>query len=187
MPEYLSPGVYVEEVDRGPKPIEGVGTAMAAFVGFTEKAELVREIDGEMVVENLLNHPQLVTNWTQFVERFGGFVPGINLPQSVYGYFMNGGSRCYVASVRTFPKAEAVLINSQGKPALSVRARQAGVEGLKLRVRVADMALPATASSSKKATEDEKSAEEPEDSGPGGDYSFTLFVEKETMSAVGNR
>jgi phage tail sheath protein FI len=182
MPEYLSPGVYVEEVDRGPKPIEGVGTAMAAFVGFTEKAELVREIDGEMVVENLLNRPQLVTNWTQFVERFGGFVPGINLPQSVYGYFMNGGSRCYVASVRTFPKAEAVLINSQGKPALSVRARQAGVEGLKLRVRVADMALPATSSSSKKATEDEKSAEEPEDSGSGGDYSFTLYVEKETMS-----
>jgi len=37
MPEYLSPGVYVEEVDKGPKPIEGVGTAMACFVGFTEK------------------------------------------------------------------------------------------------------------------------------------------------------
>ncbi len=72
MPEYLSPGVYVEEVDRGPKPIEGVGTAMAAFVGFSEKAEMVREVDGEMVVENLLNRPQLVTNWTQFVERFGG-------------------------------------------------------------------------------------------------------------------
>ena len=39
MPEYLSPGVYVEEVDRGPKPIEGVGTAKAAFVGFTEKSD----------------------------------------------------------------------------------------------------------------------------------------------------
>ena len=49
MPEYLSPGVYVEEVDRGPKPIEAVGTAMAAFVGFTEKADLVREVDGERV------------------------------------------------------------------------------------------------------------------------------------------
>ena len=83
MPEYLSPGVYVEEVDRGPKPIEGVGTAMAAFVGFSEKAELTREIDGEMVVENLLNRPQLVTNWTQFVERFGGFVPGLRMPLAV--------------------------------------------------------------------------------------------------------
>lgn len=178
MPEYLSPGVYVEEVDRGPKPIEGVGTAMAAFVGFTEKAEVVREVDGEMVVENLLNRPQLVTNWTQFVERFGGFVPGVNLPQSVYGYFTNGGSRCYVVSVRTFPKAEATLVNAQGKPALTVRARQAGAEGMKLRVRVGNLALPAPASG-KKGGESEEAAPE---SAPeaGGDHSFTLFVEKET-------
>src|SRR5512144_1526642 len=103
MPEYLSPGVYVEEVDRGPKPIEGVGTAMAVFVGFTEKAEYVREIDGVPIVENLLNRAQLITNWTQYWERFGDFVPGAYLPHSVYGYFMNGGSRCYVVSVRTFP------------------------------------------------------------------------------------
>ncbi len=178
MPEYLSPGVYVEEVDRGPKPIEGVGTAMAAFVGFTEKAEVVREVDGEMVVENLLNRPQLVTNWTQFVERFGGFVPGVNLPQSVYGYFTNGGSRCYVVSVRTFPKAEATLVNAQGKPALTVRARQAGAEGMKLRVRVGNLALPAPASG-KKGSESEEAAPE---SAPeaGGDHSFTLYVEKET-------
>jgi phage tail sheath protein FI len=182
MPEYLSPGVYVEEVDRGPKPIEGVGTAMAAFVGFTEKAEMVREVDGEMVVENLLNRPQLVTNWTQFVERFGGFVAGVNLPQSVYGYFTNGGSRCYVVSVRTFPKAEATLVNAQGKPALTVRARQAGVDGMKLRVRVGDLALPAPAPSSKKGGgETEESAPEaaPE---AGGDHSFTLHVERETPS-----
>ena len=109
MPEYLSPGVYVEEVDRGPKPIEGVGTAMAAFVGFTEKAEYVREVDGLPVVENLINRPQLVTNWTQYRERFGDFVSDAFLPQALFGYFMNGGSRCYVMSVRTFPKASAVL------------------------------------------------------------------------------
>lgn len=183
MPEYLSPGVYVEEVDRGPKPIEGVGTAMAAFVGFSEKAEVTREIDGELVVQDLLNRPQLVTNWTQFVERFGGFVPGVNLPQSVYGYFMNGGSRCYVVSVRTFPKAEAVLMNSQGKPALNVRARQAGVDGMKLRVRIGDLALPAPSSGKKAAvegTEDDKGkAEEPSS---GEDYGFTAYVEKEAVN-----
>ena len=33
MPQYLSPGVYVEEVDSGSRPIEGVGTAVAAFIG----------------------------------------------------------------------------------------------------------------------------------------------------------
>jgi phage tail sheath protein FI len=183
MPEYLSPGVYVEEVDRGPKPIEGVGTAMAAFVGFSEKAEITREIDGELVVENLLNRPQLVTNWTQFVERFGGFVPGVNLPQSVYGYFMNGGSRCYVASVRTFPKAEAVLMNSQGKPALSVRARQAGVDGMKLRVRIGNLALPAPPSGKKStgesAEDDKGKTEEPPS---GDDYGFTAYVEKEAVN-----
>jgi phage tail sheath protein FI len=178
MPEYLSPGVYVEEVDRGPKPIEGVGTAMAAFVGFTEKAEMVREVGGEMMVENLQNRPQLVTNWTQYMERFGNFVPGTNLPQAVYGYFMNGGSRCYVVSVRTFPKAETTLMNGQGKPAIAVRARQAGVEGLKMRVRIGDLALPAPAPSNKGGEEAAPAEPAPE----GGDYSFTLHVEKEAAA-----
>jgi len=184
MPEYLSPGVYVEEVDRGPKPIEGVGTAMAAFVGFTEKAEYVREVSGELVVEDLLNRPQLVTNWTQFVERFGGFVPGITMPQSVYGYFMNGGSRCYVVSVRTFPKADTTLLNAQGKPALRVRARQAGSEGLKLRVRIGALALPAPAGKKDKAPS-AGSTESPEPAGVEGDTAvapppgFTIHVEKE--------
>jgi phage tail sheath protein FI len=182
MPEYLSPGVYVEEVDRGPKPIEGVGTAMAAFVGFTEKAEIVREIDNELIVENLLNRPQLVTNWTQFVERFGGFVPGVHLPNSVYGYFLNGGSRCYVVSVRTFPKAETTLINAQGKPALAVKARQAGVEGMKMRVRVGELALPAPTHKKGPAKEGDAEAE-PDTSPEGGEYLFTLHVEKE--AAVG--
>jgi phage tail sheath protein FI len=184
MPEYLSPGVYVEEVDRGPKPIEGVGTAMAAFVGFTEKAEMVREVDGEMVVDSFLNRPQLVTNWTQFVERFGSFVPGVNLPTSVYGYFTNGGSRCYVVSVRTFPKAEAILMNSQGKPAISVKSRTAGVEGMKLRVRVGNLALPAPAASGKKEGADAKAkegdAESTDAPETGEDYSFTAYVEKES-------
>ena len=182
MPEYLSPGVYVEEVDRGPKPIEGVGTAMAVFVGFTEKAEVVREVDGEMLVENLLNKPQLVTNWTQFVERFGGFVPGLKLPLSVYGYFTNGGSRCYVVSIRTFPKAETALLNDQGKPAIKVLAKQAGVEGLKMRVRTGDLMLPASTSAKKSTAKDgDKADAAPEDNG-GDDYSFTLYVEKEAPS-----
>jgi len=182
MPEYLSPGVYVEEVDRGPKPIEGVGTAMAAFVGFTEKAELVREIDGEMVVEDLLNKPQLVTNWTQFSERFGGFVPGVNLPQSVYGYFTNGGSRCYIVSVRTFPRAEGTLMNASGKPAITVRARQAGVDGMKLRLRIGDVAALPAPKKSTGAKKDDKDAEEVAPESNGGGSSFTLHVEKEALS-----
>ncbi|MCB2179907.1 phage tail sheath subtilisin-like domain-containing protein [bacterium] len=181
MPEYLSPGVYVEEVDRGPKPIEGVGTAMAVFVGFTEKAEVTREVNGEILVEDLLNKPQLVTNWTQFVERYGGFVPGIKLPLSVYGYFTNGGSRCYVVSVRTFPKAEATLLNDGGKPALAVKAKQAGVEGLKMRVRATDIVLPAGPAKKTSGKEDDKAEDAPApDATEGEEYTFTLHVEKET-------
>ncbi|MCL5109886.1 MAG: phage tail sheath subtilisin-like domain-containing protein [Chloroflexi bacterium] len=81
-PQYFSPGVYVEEVDRGSKPIEGVGTAVAAFVGFAPQGEV--------------NKPTLVTNWTQFVNAFGGFMPGGYLAPAVYGYFANGGTICYV-------------------------------------------------------------------------------------------
>ena len=50
MPTYLSPGVYVEEVESGSRPIEGVGTAVAAFVGLAE--------DGPF------NAPDPGSNWT---------------------------------------------------------------------------------------------------------------------------
>lgn len=187
MPEYLSPGVYVEEVDRGPKPIEGVGTAMAAFVGFTEKAELVEDVDGELVTTDLLNKPQLVTNWTQFVERYGEFVPGAYLPQSVYGYFNNGGSRCYVLSVKTIPRAKTALLNSDGKPQLIVQSKQAGYEGLRLRVKVQDAPQIAAGTRKKttaKAADDKADAapDETPDAPANGKNSFTFVVERQTVS-----
>lgn len=134
MPEYLSPGVYVEEVDTGPKPIEGVGTATAVFIGFTEKAQVTDRIENELVTRDVLNRPQLITNWTQYLSTFGGFADGAYLPQSVYGYFQNGGNRCYVISVKTLPKAKADLLNGEGKGKLLVRAKKAGPEGGRLRV-----------------------------------------------------
>lgn len=101
-PSYLSPGVYMEEVDKGTKPIEAVGTAVAAFIGFTEKAEEVR--NGQTV--SLLGKPTLITNWSQYVQKFGGFVPGTYTPDSVYGYFANGGGNCYIVSIKTMGVAE---------------------------------------------------------------------------------
>jgi uncharacterized protein len=179
MAEYLSPGVYMEEVDKGPKPIEGVGTAMATFVGFTEKAEYVREIDGVKVVENLLNKPQLVTNWSQFRERFGDFVPGAYLPHTVYGYFMNGGTRCYILSVRTFPKATTQLLNKQGKPVLTIRSRIAGTEGTNLRIRIRGAGGAAQAPAAKKGEKPAEGAETPPPAAEGGDAgTFDVFVEQ---------
>ena len=85
MPTYLSPGVYVEEIESGARPLEGVGTAVAAFVGLAEQGPF--------------NEPTLVSSWTAFADTFGGFVPGSYLARSVYGYFMNGGGNCYVVRI----------------------------------------------------------------------------------------
>ena len=85
MPQYLSPGVYVEEVDSGSRPIEGVGTAVAAFVGLASQGPT--------------DVPILVTNWGQFSQTFGDFVEGSYLAHAVYGYFLNGGGSCYVIRV----------------------------------------------------------------------------------------
>jgi uncharacterized protein len=101
MPQYLSPGVYVEEVDSGSRPIEGVGTAVAAFIGLAEKGRT--------------NEPVLVTNWAQFTEEFGDFTDGGYLAHAVYGYFLNGGGSAYVVrvggngQVPTLPPARAEL------------------------------------------------------------------------------
>jgi len=197
MAEYLSPGVYVEEVDRGPKPIEGVGTAMAAFVGFTEKAEIQRTIDGELITENLLNKPQLVTNWSQYVERFGGFVDGAYTPHAVYGYFHNGGSRCYVVSVKTIGKAQATLFGSDGKPALIARSKAAGFDGLRFRVKVDAPEQPAPAAATnpgKKGKADApaegavpppvEGAPAPAASEPAAPPMFTVTVERQTTTGA---
>ncbi len=178
MPEYLSPGVYVEEVDRGPKPIEGVGTAMAVFIGFTEKAQLVEQSNGETLTRDLLGKPQLVTNWSQYVERFGSFVGGAYLPHSVYGYFQNGGSRCYVVSVKTIPKAQAALLNGEGKPALVARAKQAGFDGLRLRVKV-EVPPAAAGDEGKKAKGKEGEGAAPAAGAADGGAPFTVTVERE--------
>jgi phage tail sheath protein FI len=105
MPEYLSPGVYVEEIDAGPKPIEGVSTSTAGAVGVTVRGPTAGK-------------PELVTSFNEFVRKFGSFLPDpapslqnawINnateggrwwqFPLSVKGFFDNGGQRLYVKRV----------------------------------------------------------------------------------------
>ena len=93
MPSYLTPGVYVEEVPSGSGSLSAGATAIAAFVGFTEKAPKDDPTDPDGL------KPRLVTNWAQFESLYGGFVPGAMLPHSVYGWFLNGGSVCYIVRV----------------------------------------------------------------------------------------
>jgi phage tail sheath protein FI len=76
-----SPGVFWKEETPAFLPIEGVPTAVAAFIGFAEKGP-----------------PQAtrVTTWNEYKRVFGNFVAGCYLPNAVHGYFANGGSACYV-------------------------------------------------------------------------------------------
>ncbi len=114
MPNYLSPGVYIEEVDRGSKPIQSAGTSVCAFIGFTERRPPGNR--GEAV---------LVTSWSQYTNAFGGFVPGALLPLSVYGYFLNGGGICYVQSLMSAEEqmAQQSGSSSSKKPSLPMPAK----------------------------------------------------------------
>ena len=90
---YLTPGVYVEEVPSANKPIEGVGTSIAAFVGLAPGGPV--------------NRPTRISNWTQFSTIFGDaqnpengpFMEGAYLAHAVYGFFQNGGGLCWIVRV----------------------------------------------------------------------------------------
>lgn len=97
---YLSPGVYVEEVDRGSKPIEAVGTNTVGFLGESAKGPV--------------NEAVLITNWSQFVKTFGDFKDcSPHLAHGVYGFFNNGGSRCFVVNVGAPPAEELAAVGDK--------------------------------------------------------------------------
>jgi phage tail sheath protein FI len=90
---YLTPGVYVEEIPSANKPLEGVSTSVAAFVGLAPGGPV--------------NTPMRIANWGQFAAIFGDpanpdagpFMQDAYLAHSVYGFFMNGGSLCWVIRI----------------------------------------------------------------------------------------
>ena len=92
MAEYLSPGVYVEEFESGGKPMEGVGTSTAGFIGLAERGP----------VEGV---PQLITNFADFKRKYGEYLSENEfgeyrfLAYAVEHFFVNVGSRCFVSRV----------------------------------------------------------------------------------------
>ncbi len=114
MPQYKTPGVYVEEIPKFPPSIAAVETAIPAFVGYTEKA--IRN------GESLTNQPMRVESIAEFEEIFGGGPPqamevylddndafngakkskGFLLYDSLRLFYANGGGNCYVVSVGDF-------------------------------------------------------------------------------------
>lgn len=125
MAEYLSPGVYVEEYDSSPRPIEGVGTSTAGFIGMAVKGPTV-------------GAPSLVTSFADFVRQFGGFLTEHThedyryLAYAVEQFFVNGGTRCYVA--RVVPENSKIATAEQG--ILSLRAANEGKWGSRIQISV---------------------------------------------------
>src|SRR5688500_11570357 len=133
MPEYLTPGVYVEEFEIGAKPIEGVSTSTAGFLGETERGP---------------TYPQLVTSFPEYRRMFGEFFAETKyMPVAVDGFFANGGKRCYVArvvdregAVPAMADLGSVLVTAVGEGAwgnrVAFRVKAASTErtGFKLQV-----------------------------------------------------
>jgi uncharacterized protein len=99
MPDYKTPGVYVEEAPSVSRPITGVGTTIAGFIGTAPTPPK----DTKEVLK-------LVNNWGEFKKYFGDNVDdkGDNnknvLANAVFGFFYNGGNRCWVAHVNDLNK-----------------------------------------------------------------------------------
>ncbi len=92
MPQYLSPDVYIEEIDTGSKPIEGVSTSVAGMLGMAERGPV--------------NIPIQLGSIADYKYWFGGYLDPETfvgqtcfLPHAVEGFFNNGGQELYVVRV----------------------------------------------------------------------------------------
>lgn len=125
MAEYLSPGVYVEEYDNSPRAMEGVGTSTAGFVGLAERGASK-------------GAPVLITGVAEFGRKYGGYLSEYTfgdyryLAGAVEQFFLNGGTRCYVA--RVLPSDAAAAEGSLGN--LHLRAANEGSWGNHVEVTV---------------------------------------------------
>jgi phage tail sheath protein FI len=106
MPEYLAPGVYVEEVSFRSKSIEGVSTSTTGYAGLTRYGP-VQYPGGPRTTE-----PRLITSFTEFERVYGGLESlrvgaaaederYAYLPHAARAFFANGGKRLYVSRVFT--------------------------------------------------------------------------------------
>lgn len=132
---YKSPGVYVEELSTGARPIESAATAVLALIGVCPETIQVEELGKGMVTRPTPSAPTLITNWTQFVNTYGDMdqaVPGGYLHQSMYGYFLNGGTAAYVVGIPVpvqtkqlgevplLPPGEGYLLNQAGQRTIRI-------------------------------------------------------------------
>ena len=127
MAEYLSPGVYVEEFESGGKPMEGVGTSTAGFIGLAERGPVV-------------GLPQLVTSFADFKRKYGGYLSENEfgeyrfLSYAVEHFFINGGARAFIARVAPEDAKKAEGAVPEDAPVLKFEARDPGLWGDSIRI-----------------------------------------------------
>lgn len=124
MLNFQTPGIYIREVEVTPPP--AVRMDVAGFVGQAERGPL--------------NFPQPLTSWGQFRDIFGDFTGYSYLAYSVFGFFRNGGVRCYVVRVahEKATRATTKLLSRGGVEAVKVWAIDEGAWGNSLTVEVAE-------------------------------------------------
>lgn len=126
MPEYLSPGVYVEEFQSGGVPIAGVSTSTAGFIGLAQRGE----------VQGL---PELVTSFADFQRKYGSYLSEIQfgefrfLAYAIEHFFVNGGSRVYV--MRVVPE-DAKTSENSSLGFVKFEAKNPGTWGDRVRILV---------------------------------------------------
>lgn len=109
MATYLAPGVYVEEIPSAVKPIAGVGTSTAGFVGIAaDDVSMPLRPGADPTSSNAADFysltaaldPEPLNSWLEFEQKFGEIQSGNEyLAHAVYGFFNNGGTRCWVTRV----------------------------------------------------------------------------------------
>jgi len=101
MATYQTPGVYIEEVELGAKPIAGVGTSIAGFVGVTDKGAIYQD------------QPTLVTSWGDFTSKFGYYTSTAPyVAPAVFSFFLNGGTTAFI--VKSADDSDGAIVGTDG-------------------------------------------------------------------------
>lgn len=109
MSTYLAPGVYVEEPPPKARPIAGVGTSTAGFIGVVPDTLTFPAPVGTVTVAPA-GAAQLISSWEEFKAKFGDFhANNQTLAHAVYGFFNNGGNNCFVIRVTDMTDLTASL------------------------------------------------------------------------------
>jgi len=130
MPTLTYPGVYIEEISSGVRPLEVASTSTAAFVGLAEMGP---------------DEATRVTSWTEFQRRYGSFIADAFLAHSVFQFFNNGGRQCYIVRVtRSDAAVASVTVNNRAATpvaGLTFSAKNKGDWGNSLFLQIEDGTL----------------------------------------------